>query len=43
MIIAFVFGLGLASLLGQRILPIILMIVYVIIFRPFLLSTKVPT
>jgi hypothetical protein len=39
-IIAFVFGLGLASLMGQRSLPIVLMIVYQIIFRPFLLSAK---
>ena len=39
-IVAFVFGLGLASLMGQRMVPIILMIVYQIIFRPFLLSTK---
>jgi hypothetical protein len=34
------FGLGLASLMGQRMVPIILMIVYEIIFRPLLLSTK---
>jgi len=40
-IIACVFGLGFASLMGQRMVPIILMIVYQIIFRPFLLSTKV--
>jgi hypothetical protein len=39
-IIAYVFGLGFASLMGQRMVPIILMIVYEIIFRPFLLSTK---
>ena len=39
-IIACVFGLGFACLLGQRMVPIILMIVYEIIFRPFLLSTK---
>ena len=39
-LIAYLFGLGLASLLGQRMVPIILMIVYGIIFRPFLLSTK---
>ena len=39
-IIAYLFGLGFASLLGQRMVPIILMIVYEIIFRPFLLSTK---
>jgi hypothetical protein len=39
-IIAFVFGLGLASLMGERTVPILLMIVYEIIFRPFLLSTK---
>jgi hypothetical protein len=39
-IIAYVFGLGFASLVGQRMVPIILMIVYQIIFRPFLLSTK---
>jgi hypothetical protein len=39
-IIAYVFGLGLATLMGQRMVPIILMIVYQIIFRPFLLSTK---
>jgi hypothetical protein len=40
MVIACVFGLGLASLMGERMVPIILMIVYEIIFRPFLLSTK---
>jgi len=39
-IVAFVFGLGLASLMGQRMVPIVLMIVYGIIFRPLLLSTK---
>ena len=41
-IVAYVFGLGLASLMGQRMVPIILMIVYEIIFRPFLLSSKIP-
>jgi hypothetical protein len=41
-IIAYVFGLGFASLMGQRMVPIILMIVYGIIFRPFFLSTKFP-
>ncbi len=41
-IIAYVFGLGFASLMGQRMVPIILMIVYEVIFRPFLLSTKFP-
>ena len=41
-IIAFAFGLGFASLTGQRMVPIILMIVYEIIFRPFLLSAKLP-
>ena len=40
-IVAYVFGLGFASLMGQRMVPIILMIVYQIIFRPFLLSTKI--
>jgi hypothetical protein len=40
-IIGFVFGLGFASLMGQRMVPIILMIVYEIILRPFLLSIKV--
>ena len=40
-IIAYVFGLWFASLMGQRMVPIILMIVYEIIFRPFLLSTKI--
>ena len=39
-VIAFLFALGFASLVGQRTVPIILMIVYAIIFRPFLLSTK---
>ena len=39
-VIACVFGLGLASLMGQRMVPIILMIAYGIIFRPLLLSTK---
>ncbi|MGO9455431.1 MAG: hypothetical protein ACLP62_00080 [Acidimicrobiales bacterium] len=41
-IVAYVFGLGLASLMGQRLVPIILMIVYEIILRPFLLSSKIP-
>ena len=41
-IIAFVIGLGFASLMGQRMVPILLMIVYQIILRPILLSTKVP-
>jgi hypothetical protein len=41
-VIAYVFGLGFASLMGQRMVPIILMIVYEIIFRPLLLSTKFP-
>ena len=40
-IIGYVFGLGFASLVGQRMIPIILMIVYQIIFRPLLLSTKI--
>jgi hypothetical protein len=40
-IIACLFGLGLASLMGQRMVPIILIIVYEIIFRPLLLSTKI--
>jgi hypothetical protein len=40
-IVAYVFGLGFGSLVGQRLIPIILMIVYEIIFRPFLLSTKI--
>ncbi|HUI04798.1 MAG TPA: hypothetical protein VLZ77_14760 [Acidimicrobiales bacterium] len=39
-IVAYVFGLGFASLVGQRMVPIVLMIVYEIVFRPFLLSTK---
>lgn len=41
-IIAFVFGLGLASLTGERTLPIVLMIMYAIIFRPFLLALPIP-
>ncbi len=40
-IIAYTFGLGFASLMGQRMVPIVLMIVYEIIFRPLLLSTKI--
>jgi hypothetical protein len=40
-IIAFVLGLGFGSLMGQRMVPILLMIVYQIIFRPILLSTKI--
>ena len=40
MVLAFVFGLGLASLMGQRLVPVILMIVYAIVLRPFLLSSK---
>ena len=41
-IIVYVLGLGFGSLMGQRTVPIVLMIVYEIIFRPVLLSTKVP-
>jgi hypothetical protein len=41
-VIAFVFGLGFASLMGQRLVPILLMILYQIIFRPLLLSAKIP-
>jgi hypothetical protein len=41
-IIAYIFGLGFASLLGQRMVPIILMIVYEIIFRPILLLVQFP-
>ena len=41
-IIAFSFGLGLASIMGQRMVPILLMIVYEIIFRPFLLRFEIP-
>ena len=41
-IIAYVFGLGFTSLMGQRMVPIILMIVYAIIFRPFLLGVQIP-
>jgi hypothetical protein len=41
-IVAFVFGLGLGSLMGQRTLPIVLMILYEIIFKPFLLAVQIP-
>jgi hypothetical protein len=41
-IIAYLFGLGFASLMGQRMVPILLMILYGIVFRPLLLSTKGP-
>lgn len=41
-LIAFVFGLGFASFMGQRMVPILLMIVYEIIFRPFLLLFQIP-
>jgi hypothetical protein len=41
-VIAFVFGLGFASLMGQRMVPILLMIIYEIIFRPFLLLVTIP-
>ena len=41
-VIAFVFGLGLASLMGQRMVPILLMIIYQVIFRPFLLLATIP-
>ena len=41
-LIVFAFGLGFASLLGQRMVPILLMIVYEIIFRPFLLHFEIP-
>jgi hypothetical protein len=39
-VIAYVLGPGFASLMGQRMVPIILMIVYEIALRPFVLSTK---
>ena len=42
LIVAFVFGLGFGSLVGERTLPIVLMIVYAVIFRPFLLGLKIP-
>ena len=42
MVIAFVFGLGFASLMGQRMVPILLMIIYQVIFRPFLLLATIP-
>jgi len=38
--VAYVFGLGFAALVGQRLIPIVLTIVYEIIFRPILLSAK---
>ncbi len=41
-VIACVVGLGLASVTGQRLIPIVLIVVYQVVFRPFLLSTKVP-
>ncbi|MGO9872158.1 MAG: hypothetical protein ACLPVY_00025 [Acidimicrobiia bacterium] len=41
-IIAFVFGLGFAALMGQRMVPILLMIVYQIILRPVLLLAQIP-
>jgi hypothetical protein len=41
-IVAFTFGLGLGSLMGQRTLPIVLMIMYEIIFKPFLLVVQIP-
>jgi hypothetical protein len=41
-IVAFVFGLGLASLIGERTLPIVMMIVYTVVLRPFLLVLPIP-
>jgi len=41
-LVALTFGLGLASLMGQRTLPIVLMIVYEILFKPFLLTLRIP-
>ncbi len=41
-VIAFILGLGLASLMGQRMVPVLLMIIYQVIFRPFLLSAALP-
>ena len=41
-VIAFVFGLGFASLMGQRMVPVLLMIIYQVIFRPFLLLATIP-
>ena len=36
-VVAFIFGLGFASLIGQRMVPILLMIIYEVIFPPSLL------
>jgi len=41
-ILAFLIGLGLAAVMGQRLIPILMMIIYQIIFRPFLLTTQIP-
>ena len=41
-VVAFIFGLGFASLMGQRMVPILLMIIYEVIFRPFLLVVTIP-
>jgi hypothetical protein len=41
-VIALVFGLGFASLVGERTLPIVTMILYTIIFRPLLLVVPIP-
>lgn len=40
--VALTFGLGFASLVGQRTLPIVLMIVYELMFKPFLLRLRIP-
>jgi hypothetical protein len=37
---AYLIGLGFGSLLGQRLIPVVLLIVYQIVLRPLLLSTK---
>lgn len=40
--VAFILGLGLASLMGQRTLPVILLIVYQMILSPILVSADLP-
>ena len=40
--VAFIVGLGLASLMGQRMLPVVLMIVFEIILGPILIVVNIP-
>ena len=42
-IVGFIVGLGLSSLMGQRTVPVVLLIVFEIILTPLLSRTAIPT